>query len=140
MERLGSDLEIVSLVRDDQPTGYLSNVYTATVKQSDEELHLFIKAAHEDKQRAEFVTDSGMDKIELSFYRDILPSLIKFEEEKTGQSVLTTMFPKFYAGDTGDFYLILENVCHRGFKLEDCNKGLNEDQADLMVKQVSNND
>ena len=88
-----------------------------------------------------------MDLLELTFYQKILPALIQFETENTKQeSELAKCFPKFYAGHSqskdqaasgdGDFYLILENVCSRHFKLADCNLGLDIDTASLMVKKV----
>ena len=92
-----------------------------------------------------------MDLLELTFYQNILPALVQFEKESTGQeSELAQCFPKFYAGESmridestkqadsqGDFYLILENVCSRQFKLADCNVGLDLETASLMVKKVS---
>ena len=136
---MGPPIKVEMLTRDEKPTGYLSIVHFASVcyGRDDKKVDLFIKSAPADQLTSEFVTENGMDLLELTFYRDILPAMISFEKSKTECSELEKMFPKFYAGKAGDFYLILENVSKRGFKLADCNAGLDSKMSvDLMVKQV----
>ena len=130
-------------MKDEKPTGYLSNVFTAVIHHGpdQEKLELFIKAAHEDQERSSFVSENGMDVLELTFYQNILPLLTKFETSQTRQeeSDLLRCFPRFYAGhcEDGDFYLILENVCSRHFRLAHCNSGLDQHTAELMLEKVN---
>ena len=134
-------LQVEKLSKDEKPTGYLSIAHFASVCYGKEQnkIDLFIKSAPADQFRVDFVTENGMDLLELTFYRDILPALVNFEKSKSGSSELEKMFPKFYAGEAGDFYLILENVSSKGFKLADCNSGLDTKMSvELMVKQVNN--
>ena len=79
-----------------------------------------------------------MDILELDFYNNILPTLVQFEKKLTGNSELENLFPKFYDGgcNKGDFYLILENLSKRNFKLIDCNKGLDRRQMENLVAKV----
>ena len=134
-------IDVVSLVKDDeQPTGYLSNVYFSSItygpnKQTQE---LFIKASCDNPELRSYVLDNSLDKLELTFYRDILPLLTNFEADRTGEpSQLQNFIPKFFAGSYGeDSFLILENLAKRGFKLVDCNQGLELDTAKVMMERV----
>ena len=114
---LPSPIHVESLVKDEHPTGYLSVVYKACVVygQQKQKLHLFIKSAHDEQERADFVSENGMDELELKFYKDILPQIVQFEKDKTMKSDLENIFPMFYSGDSGkNFFLILEDVSCRG--------------------------
>ena len=99
-------------------------------------LSLFIKSTHDNKATVDFVNQSNMDVLEISFYKEILPRLINFEMENMGTSDLEKMFPKFVCGEAGDFYLILENVCARGLKLAGCNEGFSHKKSEELVKKV----
>ena len=48
---LEGQVTVLSLVKDENPTGYLSNVHFASVEYGDEKtkIDLFIKAAHDEK-------------------------------------------------------------------------------------------
>ena len=141
MKSLEPPIKVEKLSKDEKPTGYLSIVHFASVRYGKDQnkIDLFIKSAPADQSTLDFVTENGMDLLELTFYREILPAMVKFEKSTSGRSELEKMFPKFYAGEAGNFYLILENVSSRGFKLPDCNTGLDtQTSVELMVKQVNN--
>lgn len=80
---------------------------------------------------------SGMDILEMDFYKNILPTFVQFEEQLAGKSELRNLFPKFYDGECqdGDFYLILENLCKKDFSLVDCNTGLDLKQMEALVQK-----
>ena len=100
-------------------------------------MELFIKSPIDDGETNEFVTGSGMDTLEMEFYKNILPTLVEFERKLVGYSELQEMFPKFYAGEcgNGDFYLILENLCKKSFKLNDCDEGLDSRRLENLVEK-----
>ena len=108
---------------------------------SEEPLELFIKAPTEEKDTNEFVMGSGMDTLEMEFYKNILPTFVQFEEKLTGRSELRNLFPKFYDGECkdGDFYLILENLCKKNFSLVKCNTGLDWKQMEALVQKENTN-
>ena len=156
-QALGSQVRIVSLVKEENPTGFLSQVYYASVLteevleatfkrtesitllvfQSGDILELFIKSTTDDGETNEFVTGSGLDTLEMEFYKNILPTLVQFEKKLVGYSELEKTFPKFYGGECsdGDFYLILENLCQRNFKLNDCDAGLDRRRLESLVQK-----
>ena len=39
---------------------------------------------------------SGMDILEMDFYKNILPTFVQFEEKLAGKSELRNLFPKFF--------------------------------------------
>ena len=105
---------------------------------SAEPLELFIKAPRAlNDDINDFVMNSGMDKLEMDFYQNILPTFVQFEEKLTGRSELRNLFPKFYDGECkeGDFYLILENLCKKNFSLVDYNAGLAWKQMEALVQK-----
>ena len=111
------------------------------IYKSEEPLELFIKAPTEEKDTNEFVMGSGMDTLEMEFYKNILPTFVQFEEKLTGRSELRNLFPKFYDGECkdGDFYLILENLCKKNFSLVKCNTGLDWKQMKALVQKENTN-
>ena len=111
------------LKKDEDPKGLLSRVFTATVtlQRTGRTLELFIKAASESQDMVEFVKEQNLDKLELQFYQEIVPDLTTFEKKVSRSSVVEEIVPNLVAGNSGDFYFIMENLCSRQFELRDCN-------------------
>ena len=90
------------MVKDEHPTGYLSVVYKACVVygQQKQKLHLFIKSAHDEQERADFVSENGMDELELKSYTDILPQMVQNIEfssyHRIEYSTISMAYEKLY--------------------------------------------
>ena len=138
-EVMGEPVVVDNLENEKDPKGLLSKVFTATVtlQKTRQTLELFIKAAPESQDMVEFVTDQNLDKLELQFYREIVPDLAAFEKKVSGRSVVEKIIPTFIAGNSGDFYLIMENLCSRQFEVKDCNSGIEVENMKTLVQTLA---
>ena len=136
---VGEAVVVTRLEKEENPAGFLSTVFYVTieVESTGEQKELFVKAAHEDKDMAQYVVEQSLDKLEIQFYQEIVPDLIKFEIDMSGRSEVEKMVPKFYTGGSGDSYLILENLCSKKFQIINANEGLNEKEMDTLVKTLA---
>ena len=76
--------------------GFLSNAVKSTVRiDNGDPIKLFIKVSLPSENDIQsYVSDYGLDEIELKAYKEILPELIKFENQSINASTLHDMIPR----------------------------------------------
>ena len=110
--------------------GVLSSIIKATVADCNGDKKFFIKImpSKELAQRI-FIEKNHLDAIELGAYKDVFPTLAKFEQEMLGYTNIQSITCKFYGGDCKldaedrRFYIILEDLSD-SYSMPNFSKGL----------------
>lgn len=126
--------------------GFLSEQVSASVRyvSAGEELcaHLLFKFLPQDEHALALMRENLFDLREVKFYTEVKPALESIERAHLSADALAAPWaPALYHAkcDAGkESTLVLENMCPRGYKVEDFNKGLSYCQTKSALVAIAN--